>query len=75
MKKKISIKERRKLLKKRTKAWNKAKVILVEMFFWFIRIVAVVWLVKYLWNMYKPPKELNPNDWDLPVVVEEVKEQ
>lgn len=52
---------------------TEARATLVELLFWIVRIIAIIWLGMYLWNTYKPPVQLTPNDWDLPVKIEVVK--
>lgn len=52
---------------------TEAKVFFLEMLFWIARIVAIIWLAMNLWETYKPPVQLTPNDWDLPVKIEVVK--
>ena len=46
---------------------------LLAILFWVARIAAIALLVRYVYLQNKPPVELRPNDWDLPVTVTQVK--
>lgn len=35
-------------------------------------IIAIILLCRYIYETNKPPTTLHPNDWDLPVVIEQV---